>query len=93
MKLSCRMRPYEKNHGTVKGVYDKWFVKCIAAVSDSGTDMKEFTRNCREIIREFDCIEIDTSLKKPKVGIVGASRVNQLNRIRQMMDNAAAAVR
>ena len=66
------MRPYELEKGSVQAMYDKWTGTCSEfLVSTKGFPLHKVQRMCRDIIRDFDAIPIDETLKKPRVGIVG----------------------
>ncbi|MDL2280722.1 2-hydroxyacyl-CoA dehydratase [Selenomonadales bacterium OttesenSCG-928-I06] len=67
MQLTCRTRPYEKEKGQIDALYKKWVEKCI----NDPLKRKIFKKNICEMIREFDNIELDETIKKPRVGIVG----------------------
>ena len=62
-------RAYEVNKGETKKVYDKWMKKCKELLKTAST--KEFNKSLYEIVNDFEKIELDTSIEKPKVGIVG----------------------
>lgn len=62
-------RAYEKNKGETNELYDVWMERCKKLVCNSTT--KEFNESMYEIVNDFEKIELDTSVKKPKVGIVG----------------------
>ncbi len=64
-----RMRPYEKIPGTTDALHDKWR-QIIKNDVDSGNYIK-FRKNIQKLIAEFDQIDIDEAIIKPKVGIVG----------------------
>ncbi|WP_035767052.1 2-hydroxyacyl-CoA dehydratase [Butyrivibrio sp. NC2002] len=70
MRCIYRMRPYEKVKGSVNAVHNKWKEKCISFVSAKHTSLFKFNRMCKEIIEDFDKIEL-TDENKPRVGIVG----------------------
>ncbi len=71
MRCLYRMRPYELNKGDSERVHEKWKKICRKFVTKKFPGLPEFNRLCREMIRDFDSIRIDESLKKPRVGIVG----------------------
>ncbi|MBQ0037167.1 MAG: 2-hydroxyacyl-CoA dehydratase [Clostridiales bacterium] len=71
MRVLYRMRPYEKEIGSVNALHEKWKEKCIADISAPGFGVAKFYRNCRQIIRDFDRIPVHEDMKKPRVGIVG----------------------
>ena len=70
MRCVYRMRPYEKVKGSVEEVHQRWVAKCCEFVSRKHMNIFTFRKMCREIVRDFDAIEI-TDVKKPRVGIVG----------------------
>ncbi|WP_026835571.1 2-hydroxyacyl-CoA dehydratase [Eubacterium xylanophilum] len=69
MRVVYKTRPYEKVPGSVNKLHEKWKNICIEAVKHPKNS--EFKKNITGIIKDFDSIEIDESIKKPKVGIVG----------------------
>jgi len=69
MRVLYRMRPYELEKGSANALYEKWNSICCEAVKNP--KMSEFKKNIRGIIREFDALPIDETLKKPRVGVVG----------------------
>ncbi|MCC5890525.1 MAG: 2-hydroxyacyl-CoA dehydratase [Alkalibacterium sp.] len=67
-KVVYRTRPYEAVKGTVDALHQKWIRKVRSNVHNGS--VREFNKNMKQIIRDFDAVEIiDTD--KPKVGIVG----------------------
>ncbi len=70
MRCVYRMRPYEKEPGSVNAVHQKWIKKCQDFVSAKHMSFFKFQKMCRQIIEDFDAIPI-TDEKKPRVGIVG----------------------
>ena len=70
MRCVYRMRPYEKIKGSTEAVHEKWKKECIDFVSSKHMSFTKFQKMCREIIEDFDKIEI-TDEVKPRVGIVG----------------------
>ncbi|MPQ44682.1 2-hydroxyacyl-CoA dehydratase, partial [Clostridium tarantellae] len=68
MKVLLRVRPYEKEKNSANKLYDKWNEICIANVKNG--NIKEYRKNIKGIIKEFDELEIIDEVK-PKVGIVG----------------------
>lgn len=68
MRVLYKVRPYEKVKGSANELHEKWKLKAKANVSNG--NKKEFNRNIKQIINEFDTLEI-TDEVKPKVGIVG----------------------
>lgn len=70
MRCVYRMRPYEKEPGSVEAVHQKWLKKCQDFVSGKHMNFFTFRRMCRQIVEEFDAIPV-TGQVKPRVGIVG----------------------
>ena len=70
MKCVYRMRPYEAVPGTTNAVHRKWADVCKKFVSEGYPSRRKFKKLCREIIEDFDNIEIK-DIKKPRVGVVG----------------------
>ena len=70
MRCIYRMRPYEKEKGSVEALHQKWLKKCQDFVSAKHMNFFTFQKMCRQIIKDFDEIPI-TEIPKPKVGIVG----------------------
>ena len=71
MRCVYRMRPYEKEAGSVDALHAEWVTKCREFVSRKSMNYLTFQRMCRQIIRDFDAVPIHEDLKKPRVGIVG----------------------
>ena len=70
MRCVYRMRPYEKEPGSVNAVHAKWLKVVQEFVSAKHINFFKFNSLCRQIIRDFDAIPI-LDIKKPRVGIVG----------------------
>lgn len=69
MRLVYKTRPYEKTTGKTDEVYKKWIDQLKSSIEDS-ENKKTFDKNVKQIIKDFQNIEI-TDEVKPKVGIVG----------------------
>jgi predicted nucleotide-binding protein (sugar kinase/HSP70/actin superfamily) len=69
MRATYRTRPYEKVKGSVNELYKKWVAKCHKVI-ESG-NYSEYKRTIKNIVNDFDNIELNENIKKPKVGIVG----------------------
>ena len=69
MKVVFRTRPYEAVEGSVNELHAKW--KEITLESLKNGNMVEFEKNIKNIIKEFDAIELKDVKRKPRVGIVG----------------------
>ncbi len=70
MRCVYRMRPYEKEPGSVNACHRKWAEECRRFISGPHPGFSRFFRMCRRIVEDFDRIPI-TDEKKPRVGIVG----------------------
>ena len=68
-KLLLKNRAYEINRGESQNVYYKWMENCKKLVEHSTS--KEFKQSIYDIVNDFEKIELDMSMQKPKVGIVG----------------------
>ena len=62
------MRPYELVPGSANALHKKWEERCIRQLTEGASSYAEV---CRGIVRDFDALPIDESLRKPRVGIVG----------------------
>ena len=76
MRVVYRTRPYEKVAGSVNALHEKWKQRCIEAVKTP--KRSEFKKNIAAIVKDFDAIELDETIKKPRVGIVGEILVKYL---------------
>ncbi len=76
MRVVYRTRPYEKVPGSVNELHDKWKKRCIEAVKNP--KQSEFKKIINGIVRDFDEIELNEDVKKPRVGIVGEILVKYL---------------
>lgn len=70
--LRCvyRMRPYEKEPGSVEAVHQKWLQITKDFVTGQNVSFIKFRKLCREIVKDFDNIPVN-DIQKPRVGIVG----------------------
>ena len=68
-KMLTKNRTYEVNKGETQKLYDEWMAKCKQMVKKSTN--KQFKQSIYDIVNDFEKIELDTSVEKPKVGIVG----------------------
>lgn len=68
MNVLYRVRPYEKIEGSANELFDKWMERCKESVRKG--DRKEFKQYVRQIVDDFDNLELK-DIQKPKVGIVG----------------------
>ena len=70
MRMVYRMRPYEITPGSTDALHEKWEKRCIESLKKKPS-MREFKRNVRAMIHDFDTLPIHEDMKKPRVGIVG----------------------
>lgn len=68
MKVLLRVRPYERIEGSANKLYEKWCEECKDSITSG--NIRAFNRNIRQIVRDFDNLEI-TDQVKPRVGLVG----------------------
>lgn len=68
-KLLAKNRAYEVNKGTSQKLYEEWLEKSKKIVTKSS--MKEMKKFIFDMVDSFEKIEVDMSVPKPKVGIVG----------------------
>jgi len=68
-KLLYKNRAYEINKGESQKLFEKWLEKCkhLSAKSSFG----QFKRSIYEMVDDFEKIPLDTTVQKPRVGIVG----------------------
>ncbi len=69
MRVLYRMRPYELYKGSADKLHAYWQQICIDSIT--GKNKNSFKHNVKGIIRDFDRLPIDETLRKPRVGIVG----------------------
>lgn len=67
-KVVYRTRPYERVAGSVDALHQTWLEKVKPNIYNGS--VREFNRNMKQIIRDFDQVDMLTA-DKPKVGIVG----------------------
>lgn len=68
MRVLFRTRPYERFPGSAQMLYEKW--NDLAKENILSGNRKVFKKNIKEIVREFDHLEL-LDIKKPRVGVVG----------------------
>ncbi len=68
-KLLTKNRAYEVHKGDTQELYEKWLAKGKELVKKSS--YKNFKKSIYEMVEEFEKIEVDMSVEKPRVGIVG----------------------
>ena len=70
MRVLYRTRPYEAIPNSANELHEKWKQICIKSLQKKSISMREFNRNVRGIIKDFDELTL-LDVKKPRVGIVG----------------------
>ncbi|MDO4344019.1 MAG: acyl-CoA dehydratase activase-related protein [Eubacteriales bacterium] len=70
MRCLYRMRPYEVTPGSADAMHQKWESECIRFLTSKNPTHWEFTKLCRQIIKDFDQLPI-RGIPKPRVGVVG----------------------
>ena len=68
-KMLTKNRAYEVHKGETQKLFDQWMEKCKKLLQKCTN--KEFKQSIYDIVNDFEKIELDTSIEKPKVGIVG----------------------
>ena len=68
MRVLYATRPYEKVKGSANKLYEKW--NAIAKENCRNGSKREFNKNIKNIVKEFDELEL-LDIVKPKVGLVG----------------------
>ena len=68
-KLLMKNRAYEINKGETQKLYEKWLEICKKNIEKSNS--KTFKQSIYDMVNDFEKIELDTSIEKPKVGVVG----------------------
>jgi len=68
-KMYYKNRAYEVNKGETQKLFDTWMSKCKELLKHSSN--KEFKQSIYDMVDDFEKIELDTSIEKPRVGVVG----------------------
>ena len=68
-RMYHKNKAYEIHSGDSKKVYEKWLLKCKTLAITS--NYKDFKKSIHSMVSDFEKIKIDTTIEKPKVGIVG----------------------
>ncbi|MBR3697877.1 MAG: 2-hydroxyacyl-CoA dehydratase [Clostridia bacterium] len=68
-KMLYKNRPYELHKGESEELFNKWLTRCKKFVSKS--TITEFRDSIYDMVNDFEKISIDTSIEKPRIGIVG----------------------
>ncbi len=70
MRCLYRVRPYEKVKGSAEALHQKWQEVGIDSLVNPKSKWR-YAEVCRGIVRDFDTLPIDETLRKPRVGVVG----------------------
>ena len=70
MRCLYRVRPYEKIRGSADALHQKWLGIAIDSLTNPRSKWT-FKKVCYGIVDEFDCLPIDETIRKPRVGVVG----------------------
>lgn len=70
MRCLYRVRPYEKEQNSANELHDEWREICIDQLTNPRTE-HTYKSVCEGIVKAFDALPIDETLKKPRVGVVG----------------------
>ena len=68
-KMLTKNRAYEVHKGETQKLFDEWMEKCKKLIEKS--TLKQFKASVHEMVEDFEKIELNTSVEKPKVGVVG----------------------
>jgi predicted nucleotide-binding protein (sugar kinase/HSP70/actin superfamily) len=69
MRVLYRVRPYEKVPGSANRLYEKWVERCQESLKNGNN--KDYNKTIHQIVQDFDHLELNEELVKPKVGVVG----------------------
>ncbi|MBN2287308.1 MAG: 2-hydroxyacyl-CoA dehydratase [Tissierellales bacterium] len=69
MRVLYKTRPYEKIKGSANQLYEHWIIECVNSIEQGG--ISRFNKTIAGIISDFDNLELDETLVKPRVGVVG----------------------
>lgn len=93
MRCLYRVRPYEKVKGAANKLHKKLQGICIDSLTNKNTKYK-YKDVCSKIVEEFDSFEIDETVKKPRVGVVGEILVKYMplanNRLVELLEKEGA---
>ena len=93
--LRClyRVRPYELEPGSANALHARLRDRCVDAILHHTVSYREL---CGEIVRAFDTLPIDETLRKPRVGIVGEILVKYMplanNYLVELLESEGAEV-
>lgn len=71
LSVSLRIRPYEVHKGETNKVLNRWLHRLYNDILNKNHRNLKLKKIIDQIVADFDAIEIDESVKKPRVGVVG----------------------
>ena len=70
MRCLYATRPYEKAPNSANELHKKWRDICVDSLTNKKSKWS-YKKVCKGIVDDFDSLELDETIKKPRVGIVG----------------------
>ena len=70
MRCLYRVRPYELTRGSADALHRRLRDQCVDSLTNKLSPYS-YAELCHEIVRAFDQLPIDETLRKPRVGVVG----------------------
>ena len=93
MRCLYRVRPYELEKGAADRLAQAWNKRCRDVLTGK-KGAESFSEACRAMVRDFDSLPIDESLRKPRVGVVGEILVKYMplanNHLVELLENEGA---
>ncbi len=68
-KMLLKNRAYEVKRGQTQKVYNKWLKKCQDIITQG--NLKDFKNGIYQMVDDFENIQLNKNIVKPKVGVVG----------------------
>jgi len=95
MRCLYKVRPYEKNKGSANELHQYLKQICIDSLTNKNTKYT-YRQVCELIVNTFDRFEIDETIVKPKVGLVGEILVKYMplanNHLVELLEKEGAEV-
>ncbi len=93
MRCLYHVRPYEIEKGSADRLHEHWKKICIDSLINPKTKYK-YKNVCKGIVKAFDELPIDDTVKKPRVGVVGEILVKYMplanNRVVELLEREGA---
>ncbi len=70
MRCLYHVRPYEQEPGSADALHAKWRDIAVDSLTNPKTPYR-YAKVCRDLVRDFDILPIEETIRKPRVGIVG----------------------